>query len=381
MATLAAAPQQRRRGARQRATSCVGIGFLLWLCAPFYRVARAVRNTRLARRRAASMNASLKLLQSVLPTSVGLRVKISGAHPSAQILGTERMGSGTLIDPSGIILTVNYVVLGAETIEVTLLDETRLDGQVIAQDFVSGLAAIKIPGDGYPACALRRAPRACAPARRSSSSRRRRQPAARQQRRHHPRSIRSTPTGSTRSSARIITTAMNPGLGGGALFTNARRAGRRRLAQPERDRPLLARHSDRALPRRTATSCCATAGASTRPPRAWLGLYCYMLREHVVIAGVLPGAPGERGRPARRRRGRSSVDDQRGRRAPRALRAPLGAPPGRRRSASRSSATTPSSRCRRRRRRRGVLRVVRETRRRGDRTGRSVTSPCRDARP
>src|SRR4030095_13883412 len=107
-----------------------------------------VRNTAAARDRSHSMNASLKLLQSVLPTSVGLRVKISSAHPPALTLGTERRGWGTLIAPSGIILTVNYVALGAVNIEVTLLDETRLEGHVIAQDFFPGLAAIKIPGGG-----------------------------------------------------------------------------------------------------------------------------------------------------------------------------------------------------------------------------------------
>jgi S1-C subfamily serine protease len=31
----------------------------------------------------------------------------------------------------------------------------------------------------------------------------------------------------------------------------------------------------------------------TRPARAWIGFYCYTLRDHVVIAGVLPGTPGE----------------------------------------------------------------------------------------
>jgi S1-C subfamily serine protease len=31
----------------------------------------------------------------------------------------------------------------------------------------------------------------------------------------------------------------------------------------------------------------------TRPSRAWVGFYCYTFREHVVIAGVLPGAPGD----------------------------------------------------------------------------------------
>jgi S1-C subfamily serine protease len=29
-------------------------------------------------------------------------------------------------------------------------------------------------------------------------------------------------------------------------------------------------------------------------PRAWLGVLSYTLREHVVIAGVMPGGPGEK---------------------------------------------------------------------------------------
>jgi S1-C subfamily serine protease len=32
---------------------------------------------------------------------------------------------------------------------------------------------------------------------------------------------------------------------------------------------------------------------TTRPRRAWVGLFCYEMHDHVVIAGVLPGAPGE----------------------------------------------------------------------------------------
>src|SRR6202030_3861567 len=30
------------------------------------------------------------------------------------------------------------------------------------------------------------------------------------------------------------------------------------------------------------------------PPRLWLGVLSYTLREHVVIAGVMPGSPGEK---------------------------------------------------------------------------------------
>ena len=33
---------------------------------------------------------------------------------------------------------------------------------------------------------------------------------------------------------------------------------------------------------------------TTAAPRAWLGVLSYTLREHVVIAGVMPGGPGEK---------------------------------------------------------------------------------------
>ena len=250
------------------------------------------RNTLRARRAAPSMNASLKLLQSVLPTSVGLRVRVPTSHPSAQILGTERMGSGTLIDPRGILLTVNYVALGAESIEVTLGDETRLDGHLIAQDFHTGLAAIKIPGEGYPAVssmaagALHTGQEIFIIAAAGGS-----------QRRVNSGAISclgpfdafwefQVPCG-------ILTTAMNPGLGGGGLFTNRgelagvvsldlREVGRFTLAIPSE---YFFSHRDELLQHGKRVS---------RPARAWVGLYCYMLREHVVIAGVLPGTPGER---------------------------------------------------------------------------------------
>jgi S1-C subfamily serine protease len=32
----------------------------------------------------------------------------------------------------------------------------------------------------------------------------------------------------------------------------------------------------------------------SRPPLLWLGVLSYTLREHVVIAGVMPGSPGEK---------------------------------------------------------------------------------------
>jgi S1-C subfamily serine protease len=239
------------------------------------------------------MNASVQLLHSVLPSSVGLRVRINSAHPSAQILGTDRMGSGTIVDPVGIVLTVNYVVLGAESIEVTLLDETRLTGQVIAQDFYSGLAAIKIPEQNYRAARLgdserlARGDEVFIVASAGGSQRR-------------------VNTGAIMSLDRfdafwefslergITTTARNPGLGGGGLFTLAgemvgvvsldlNEVGRFTLAVPIEH---WSAHTRELLEHGRRTS---------RPPRAWVGFYCYVLSDHVIVAGVLPGTPSERG--------------------------------------------------------------------------------------
>jgi S1-C subfamily serine protease len=239
------------------------------------------------------MNASLKLLQSVLPTSVGLRVTIPAAHASAQILGTDRMGSGTLIDASGIVLTVNYIALGSDTIEVTLVDETRVRGQVIAQDFFSGLTAIKIPGNGHPAArwaggdGLHTGQDVFIVASAGGSQRR----------------VNSGAISSLASfdafwefhlERAILTTAMNPGLGGGGLFNNrGELVGVISLDLNEVGRYTLGIPVDHFFTHRE--ELLRYGKRVSRPPRAWVGFYCYMLREHVVIAGVLPGTPGERG--------------------------------------------------------------------------------------
>src|SRR6185295_16394406 len=100
------------------------------------------------------MNASVRLLEETLPATVHIQVSVPEEHPSTAVLGNERVGTGTVIDPSGLVLTVNYIVLGARTVEATLMDGRELPGEVIAQDFWSGIALVKIPGDGHPVLSL-----------------------------------------------------------------------------------------------------------------------------------------------------------------------------------------------------------------------------------
>ena len=101
------------------------------------------------------VNASIKLIEQVIPSTVGIFASIPQQHHSAMLLGTERMGSGTIVDPAGYILTVNYMVIGATSVQVTLLDNSQYEAEVVAQDFAAGTATLKIPASDLPAAILR----------------------------------------------------------------------------------------------------------------------------------------------------------------------------------------------------------------------------------
>ena len=58
------------------------------------------------------MDASVELVKHLLASVVHIHAEVPAAHPSTRILGDERMGTGTVVDPAGLILTVNYVVMG-----------------------------------------------------------------------------------------------------------------------------------------------------------------------------------------------------------------------------------------------------------------------------
>src|SRR5437667_5787117 len=91
-----------------------------------------------------------------LPATVHIRADIPDAHPSSRILGTERMGTGSIIDSSGLVLTVNYVVLGAAQLRVTLVDQREYVADVVHHDFASRLALIRLPDQALPSLPLSR---------------------------------------------------------------------------------------------------------------------------------------------------------------------------------------------------------------------------------
>ena len=65
----------------------------------------------------------------------------NGQPPEQQM---QSLGSGFIIDPSGLIVTNNHVIEGAETITVTLQDNTVLKAKVIGRDTTGDIALLKV---------------------------------------------------------------------------------------------------------------------------------------------------------------------------------------------------------------------------------------------
>ena len=236
------------------------------------------------------MNARLGLLHAVLPATVDLNTKVPASHPSARNLGTERMGSGTIVDPTGTILTVNYVVNGAEAITVTLSDGKEYPGRLTAQDFDSGLALVKIDAADLPFLRPAETVTVGQPAFMVASS-------GQQSRRVSDGGVTSLEGYDGQweylLERSIRLSAFNPGFGGGTLAdSRGRLMGVVSLNLNEIGKFTLAIPVEYYL--RDADELKQFGRVRSRPPRPWLGLYPQALGGHVVVTGVTPSGPAEK---------------------------------------------------------------------------------------
>lgn len=82
-------------------------------------------------------------LASPLDAVVGVRAEIPSDAATARVLGTEREGSGVVIDDSGLVLTIGYVILEAASVEIVLPDSKVLPANVVAYDYATGFGLLK----------------------------------------------------------------------------------------------------------------------------------------------------------------------------------------------------------------------------------------------
>jgi len=94
-------------------------------------------------------------VQRVQPAVVGIKVQVPLDRPSVLTLGPERWGGGVIFDPAGYAVTVSYVLLDAEIIQVALRDGRVVSAKLVGLDLENGLGVIKLEGDGpWPAASL-----------------------------------------------------------------------------------------------------------------------------------------------------------------------------------------------------------------------------------
>jgi S1-C subfamily serine protease len=81
-------------------------------------------------------------LESALRSVVLVHAEIPEEAFTASILGTERIGHGTVIGADGLVLTIGYLITEAETIWLTTHDGTVVPGHALAYDQVTGFGLI-----------------------------------------------------------------------------------------------------------------------------------------------------------------------------------------------------------------------------------------------
>jgi serine protease Do len=74
---------------------------------------------------------------------VGVQVTAAEGARSAQTLGRERSGSGVVIGPDGLILTIGYLMLEADAIQVVTHDNRKLPARAVGYDLATGFGLIR----------------------------------------------------------------------------------------------------------------------------------------------------------------------------------------------------------------------------------------------
>jgi serine protease Do len=100
--------------------------------------------------------ATIDALSKANAAVVGVRVNVAEGARSVETLGQKRSGSGVVIGPDGLILTIGYLMLEAQTIQIVTQDNKTLPAKAVAYDLATGFGLIKplLPLTGVQPVAL-----------------------------------------------------------------------------------------------------------------------------------------------------------------------------------------------------------------------------------
>jgi serine protease Do len=88
-------------------------------------------------------DAAYERLAAAAAAVVGVKVRALPNARSNDTLGQERTGSGVVIGKDGLVLTISYLVLEADQVEVVDVDGTSVPAAVLAYDHATGFGLVK----------------------------------------------------------------------------------------------------------------------------------------------------------------------------------------------------------------------------------------------
>jgi len=115
---------------------------------PFAADASMLRST--AERAAPPADPGYQALVNAANAVVGVKVKALPNARSNETLGEERTGSGILIRDDGLVLTIGYLIMEADQVEVMDSSGTTVPAAVIAYDHATGFGLLKPLGKLTP---------------------------------------------------------------------------------------------------------------------------------------------------------------------------------------------------------------------------------------
>ena len=84
-----------------------------------------------------------KLLARAHRAVVGLQTEAVEGARSARSLGPKRQGSGVVIGPDGLVLTIGYLILEAEQVDLETVEGKTIPARVVAYDLATGFGLVQ----------------------------------------------------------------------------------------------------------------------------------------------------------------------------------------------------------------------------------------------
>jgi S1-C subfamily serine protease len=91
----------------------------------------------------AQTSAPYQHLVDAANAAVTVKSKALANARSIKTLGEERMGAGVLIAPEGLVLTIGYLILEADQVEITTARGRTLPATVVAYDHATGFGLLR----------------------------------------------------------------------------------------------------------------------------------------------------------------------------------------------------------------------------------------------